>query len=276
MIGFNTETIGSNIIGCRPTMYKETTMKKLDGKVAIVTGASRGIGSGIAKKFAEEGARVTINYNNSEKEANSLLNDIEREGGEAILSRADVSRRDDVKEMVRKTMESWNRVDILVNNAGVLHTVDFLETTEEIWDNTMSVNLKGAYLCCKEVAPIMLEQKKGKIINISSNSGMYHPSAMQFAEYVASKAGLNGLTKALALRLGPYIEVNAICPGAIATEMTTYRDNTANQNLINETPLKRLGSVEDVANAALFLASNDSDFITGELMLVTGGRGMHQ
>ena len=249
---------------------------KIENKVAIVTGASRGIGRGIAKRFAQEGARVAINYNTSEREASLFLDEIEREGGKAILARADVSKRAEVKQMVRKTMEAWNRIDILVNNAGIHYPVDIFEHTEEMWNKTIDVNLKGTYLCCKEVAPIMLGQKSGKIINISSNSGMYHPSAMLFSEYVASKAGVNGLTKALALRLGPYITVNAICPGAIMTEMNAFRDDNAKKAVIEETPLKRMGTVEDVANASLFLASDDSSFITGELMLVTGGRGMHQ
>jgi 3-oxoacyl-[acyl-carrier protein] reductase len=145
-----------------------------------------------------------------------------------------------------------------------------------MWDQTIDINLKGTFLCSREAAPLMLKQNKGRIINISSNSAMYHPSAMKFPDYVASKAGINGLTKALALRLGPAITVNAICPGAIVTEMTSFRNSAANDALINETPLKRLGDPIDVADAAVFLASDMASFITGELMLVTGGRGMHQ
>ena len=248
----------------------------LENRTAIVTGASRGIGRGIAKKFASEGAKVAINYNKSSGDANSLLKEIETGGGTAILVKGDVSQSDDVRRVVQDTMGAWGRIDILVNNAGIHYSVDIFQHTEKMWDETIDTNLKGTYLCSKEVAPIMLNQKKGKIINISSNSGMYHPSAMRFAEYVASKAGVNGLTKALALRLGPYVTVNAICPGAIATEMNAYRDPEAIKALIAETPLKRVGTVADVANAALFLASDLSDFITGELMLVAGGRGMHQ
>lgn len=241
-----------------------------------MTGASRGIGRGIAKKFASEGAKVAINYSKSADDANSLMKEIEADGGTAILVRADVSKSDEVSQMVRDTVNAWGHIDVLVNNAGIHYSVDIFDHTEKMWDDTIDVNLKGTYLCSKAVAPIMLSQKRGKIINISSNSGMYHPSAMRFAEYVSSKAGMNGLTKALALRLGPYVNVNAICPGAIATEMNAYRDAEANKALIAETPLKRIGKVEDVANAALFLASDMSDFITGELMLVAGGRGMHQ
>jgi len=248
----------------------------LEKKTAIVTGASRGIGRGIAKKFSSEGARVAINYNNSSGDASSLLREIEESGGTGILVKGNVSKSEDVKKIVKDTMDAWGRIDVLVNNAGIHYAVDIFDHTEKMWDETIDVNLKGSYLCSKEVAPIMLNQKKGKIINISSNSGMYHPSALRFAEYVSSKAGMNGLTKALALRLGPFVNVNAICPGAIQTDMNAFRDSEANNALIAETPLKRLGTVEDVANAALFLASDLSDFITGELMLVTGGRGMHQ
>lgn len=248
----------------------------LENRVAIVTGASRGIGRAVAKLLSDEGAKVAINYLSSEKEAQSLLDEIQRAKRGAILVKADVAQKVQVDEMVRKIMDEFGRVDILVNNAGLHYALDLFETSEEMWDRTIDVNLKGTYLCSKAVAPIMLKQKSGRIINISSNSGMYHPSAMRFAEYVASKAGINGLTKALALRLGPYVTVNAVCPGAIVTEMNSFRDSEANKALIEETPLKRLGDPVDVANAVLFLSSDMARFITGELMMVTGGRGMHQ
>jgi len=248
----------------------------LENKVALVTGASRGIGRAIAQLFAEQGAKVGINYLSAEKEAQSLLAEIENSGGRALLANGDVSRKEDVERIVKQVLLEFGRIDILVNNAGLHYALDLFETNEEMWDRTIDVNLKGTYLCSKAVAPSMLQQKSGRIINVSSNSGMYHPSAMRFAEYVASKAGVNGLTKALALRLGPYITVNAVCPGAIITEMTAFRDSEANKILIDETPLKRLGELRDVANAVLFLASDMASFITGELMLVSGGRGMHQ
>jgi 3-oxoacyl-[acyl-carrier protein] reductase len=169
----------------------------------------------------------------------------------------------------------YGRIAVLVNNAGVLITKDFFDTNEDEWDKTIDVNLKGAYLCSKEVAPIMLKQKKGKIINISSNSGLYHPTAMRFVEYVTSKAGMNGLTKALALRLGPYITVNAICPGWIKTEMVAETDPEVERKILEETALRRYGTPEEVAASALFLASSEADFITGELLIVAGGRGLH-
>ena len=248
---------------------------KLKDRVAIITGASRGIGSAIAKRFAKEGAKVVINYNQSENKASRLVDEIRKNGGQALAVRADVSKPDEVKQLVKKTVDAFGRVDILVNNAGVMFQNTFLDATEEVWDQTIDVNLKGAYLCSKEVAPIMLKQKKGKIINISSNSGIYHPSALRFVEYVVSKAGMNGLTRALALKLGPYVNVNAICPGWIKTEMVAETDPEVERMVLEETALKRFGTADEVANAALYLASDESDFVTGELHLITGGRGMH-
>jgi len=248
---------------------------RLNGQVAVVTGASRGIGRAIAELFAQEGAKVVVNYNTSEKEARALAEKIKKQGGEAICVKADVSKYDDVKRMVETTLKTHGRIDILVNNAGIHVAKDFLEISEDEWDKTIDVNLKGAYLCSKEVARIMLKQKKGKIINMSSNSGLYHPSAMRFTEYVASKAGMNGLTKALALRLGPHITVNAICPGWIKTEMVAQTDPEVERRILEETALKRYGTPEEVAASALFLASEEADFITGELLIVAGGRGMH-
>jgi 3-oxoacyl-[acyl-carrier protein] reductase len=247
----------------------------LKDRVAIVTGASRGIGRSIADVFAQEGAKVVINYNNNETKASEVTKEIEERGGQAICVKADVSKVGDVKRLVSITLDKFGRVDILVNNAGVMFPEDFLDSSEEAWDRTIDVNLKGAYLCSKEVAPIMIKQKKGKIINISSNSGLYHPSSMRYVEYVASKAGMNGITKAMALRLGPYVTVNAICPGYIQTEMVAHNDPATEKMLLDETALKRFGRPDEVANAAVFLASDEADFITGELLIVAGGRGMH-
>jgi 3-oxoacyl-[acyl-carrier protein] reductase len=249
--------------------------KRLDGKVAIVTGASRGIGKAIAERFATEGAKVTVNWVGKEREAQAVVDSIKQDGGDAISVRADVSSSADVRGLVRATLDRFGRVDILVNNAGVMFTKPVLETTEEDWDRTIDINLKGAYLCSKEVAPIMLRQKTGKIIMMSSNSGLYHPSAMRFTEYVVSKAGMNGLTKALALAFGPHITVNAICPGWIKTDMIADTDPEVEQRILAETALRRWGTPDDIAGAAVFLASKEADFITGELLIVAGGRGMH-
>ncbi|OLB99986.1 MAG: hypothetical protein AUI15_07975 [Actinobacteria bacterium 13_2_20CM_2_66_6] len=198
--------------------------KELEGKVAIVTGASRGIGRAIAERFAAEGAKVVVNYFSNEAEAGKVVDGIKQGGAEAIAVRGDVSKSADVKHLVESAVKQFGHVDILVNNAGVMVTKPALEASEEDWDRTIDVNLKGAYLCSKEVAPLMMKQQGGRIINMSSNSGLYHPSAMRFTEYVVSKAGLNGLTKALALAWGPHITVNAICPGWIKTDMIADTD----------------------------------------------------
>jgi 3-oxoacyl-[acyl-carrier protein] reductase len=249
--------------------------KALDGKVAIVTGSSRGIGRAVAERYAAEGARVVVNFVRGEREADAVVEAVKARGGDATPIQGDVSRSGDVRKLVRATMDRYGRVDILVNNAGVMVAKAVLDTTEDDWDRTIDVNLKGAYLCSKEVVPIMLEQKSGRIINMSSNSGLYHPSAMRFTEYVVSKAGMNGLTKAMALALGPYITVNAICPGWIKTEMVEGTDPEVEKRILAETALGRWGTPDEIAGAAVFLASKDANFITGELLIVAGGRGMH-
>lgn len=210
-----------------------------------------------------------------EQPAKEVVAWIEQRGGEAIALQGDVSKSADVRDMVRATVAAFGRVDILVNNAGVMVSKSVLDATEEDWDLTIDVNLKGAYLCSKEVVPIMQRQKFGRIINMSSNSGLYHPSAMRFTEYVVSKAGMNGMTKAMALALGPHITVNAICPGWIKTEMVEGTEPEVERRILAETALGRWGTPDEVAGAALFLASRDANFITGELLIVAGGRGMH-
>jgi 3-oxoacyl-[acyl-carrier protein] reductase len=248
---------------------------RLEGKAAIVTGASRGIGRSIALRYAEEGARVVVNYRNRTSEADAVVQEIRAAGGEAVAIAADVSSSADVQRLVDETMARYGRIDVLVNDAGVMVAKGLFETTEDDWDQTIDINLKGAYLCSKAVAPIMISQEGGTIINMSSNSGLYHPSAMRFTEYVVSKAGLNGLTKAMALALGPHVTVNAICPGWIRTDMVEIIEPEVQQRILDETALRRWGTPDDVASSAVFLASDEAAFITGELLIVAGGRGMH-
>jgi 3-oxoacyl-[acyl-carrier protein] reductase len=249
--------------------------RRLEGKVAIVTGASRGIGRAIAERFSNDGARVVVNYVAGESRAQAVVDGIAARDGDAVAVRADVSRGDDVRDLVAATMDRFGRIDILVNNAGVMVAKGVLETTEEEWDQTIDTNLKGPWLCSRAVAPIMIRQEGGTIINMSSNSGLYHPSAMKFTEYVVSKAGINGLTKAMALALGPHVTVNAICPGWIRTDMVEIIDPAVQKRILDETALGRWGTPDDIASAAAFLASADAAFITGELLIVAGGRGMH-
>jgi 3-oxoacyl-[acyl-carrier protein] reductase len=248
---------------------------RLAGSVALVTGSSRGIGRAIAERYAMEGAAVAVTFVRDDAAARGVVDGITSAGGQAFALALDVSRRADVEAAVATVLERYGRLDVLVNNAGIHVAKDIMETTEDDWDDTIDINLKGAYLCSKAVVPPMRAQGRGAIVNISSNSGLYHPSAMRFTEYVVSKAGMNGLTKALALTLGPEIRVNAICPGWIRTDMLEEIDPAVHASILAETALHRWGSPDDVARSAVFLASDEADFITGELLIVAGGRGMH-
>jgi len=177
--------------------------------------------------------------------------------------------------MVAETVRAFDGIDILVNNAGIVFRKDFFDSSEDELDQILDINLKGTYLCCREVAQLMLERKKGKIINMASISGLAADAlGLRYPNYAAAKAGIIGLTRSLAMRLGPHVNVNAICHGTIVTEMTAAISPDAKKLIAEETPLKRLGKPEEIARAALFLASDESDFITGEIFTVSGGRAM--
>jgi 3-oxoacyl-[acyl-carrier protein] reductase len=260
-----------------PDSHTSTRKRLLEDKVAIVTGASKGIGRATAKLLAEEGAKITANYLTSSIEAESLREEITKMGGECLLFRADVSNAKEVKEMGAATVARFGTVDILVNNAGMGYLKRLLESTEEDWDRTIDVNLKGVYLCSKEVAPIMLKQKRGKIVNVASTSGMpASPIALEIVDYAAAKAGVIGLTRALAVNLAPYVNVNVVTPGMTVTGAIESMGFTAESLAIriDETPLKRFGSPEEIAKAILFLSSSESDYVTGENLVVAGGRPM--
>ncbi|NJN94630.1 MAG: 3-oxoacyl-ACP reductase FabG [Anaerolineales bacterium] len=245
---------------------------RLQDKVAIVTGAGSGNGRGIALRLAEEGAAVVVaDVNESGAHETAAL--IEAAGGQALVVRADVSRREQIEAMVQATLERFGQVDILVNNAGVESMRPFLELPEAEWDRVMGVNLKGPFLCTQAVAREMAEAGRGgKIVNIASICSAI--ALVGEAHYIASKGGLLMLTKAMALDLAPYnINVNAVGPGVIETAMTanSLSSPARVEMFFNHIPLKRIGQPRDIANAVLFLASDEADYVTGTILYVDGG-----
>jgi 3-oxoacyl-[acyl-carrier protein] reductase len=252
------------------------TRGKLAGKSAIVTGASRGIGAAIASRFASEGSDVLVNYSNSLAEASALVEKINEAGaGRAVLNRADVSKIDEIKLMASSALREFGKIDILVNNAGVLFPKDFFSSSEEEFDKVVAVNLKGTFFCCQAVAEIMRKQGYGRIINIASVSALAQPTAFPSVNYVASKTGVLGITRALAVNLAPYnIRVNAVCPGLTDTDMAKWMTDERRKLVLGESMVHRMGKPEEIANACAFLASDEADFVTGEILTVGGGRGM--
>jgi 3-oxoacyl-[acyl-carrier protein] reductase len=243
---------------------------KHKNRVAIVTGAARGIGRAIAVTFLREGAKVAII--DSDKERLEILKrEIEKEYKEAFTIPCDITKSSDVKEMVVGVHKKFGRIDILVNNAGIIRRGTIETVTEEDWDRVIEVNLKGTFNCCKAVVEIMKQQGYGKIVNISSIAGKMG-DITSAPGYGPSKAGVDALTKTLARQLAHYgINVNAVAPHAIETEMSAQWSDERRKEIIASIPLGRLGKPEDVAEAALFLASDESSFITGEILDVNGG-----
>jgi 3-oxoacyl-[acyl-carrier protein] reductase len=243
---------------------------RLADKKAIVTGASRGIGRAIALAFAKEGADVLISYVSRDKDAQEALAEIQALGRSALVFKGDVSNSAQVDAMVEMALAQWGRIDILVNNAGITHIASPFQTTEEDWDRVMRVNLKSAFLCSKAVLETMVKQGGGRIINISSM--VAKSGGIAGLTYATSKAGIIGLTKSLATHLASYnILVNAIAPALIDTEMLRWRTEEQWKETIESIPLKRLGDPADMAEAAVFLASNGGNFITGATIDVNGG-----
>jgi len=240
-----------------------------DGKVAIVTGSARGIGFAIGQELAKAGARVALVDLKADL-AEQAATQLRGAGFEALAVAADVSDEAQVRAMAQQALNRWGRVDILVNNAGICPVTPFEEITIEEWDLVLGVNLKGAFLCSKAVAPIMRKQHSGKIINIASSAGQMGGLAVGL-HYSASKAGIFGLTKGLARILAPDIQVNAVSPGTTESEMTSGWDQAATDSIVSKIPAGRLGRPIDVAAAVLFLASDVTEFITGQTLSVNGG-----
>jgi 3-oxoacyl-[acyl-carrier protein] reductase len=244
----------------------------LSDKVAIVTGASRGIGRVIAVALAEQGAKVVASARNAEALEN-LIAEIKAQGGEALAVIGDVALEEDANNLVQQAIATYGQVDILVNNAGITRDGLLLRMKNEDWDAVLDTNLKGAFLCTRAVAKVMSKQRSGRIINMSSVVGEMGNAGQ--ANYCASKAGLLGLTKSVARELARRnVTVNAITPGFIVTEMTEDMTDKARQAMTEQIPLGRPGEAEDVANAVLFLASDQSSYITGQVLGVNGGMYM--
>lgn len=245
----------------------------LSGKIALVTGASRGIGRQIAVTLAGYGATVIVNYNGSEAKANEVVGEITENGGQAEAVQCNVADHEKAKELIDAVVKKYGRLDILVNNAGITRDNLVMKMPEEDFDMVISTNLKGAFNCIKHVSRQMLKQRSGRIINISSVSGVMGNAGQ--ANYCASKAGIIGLTKSIARELGSRgITSNAVAPGFIKTEMTDVLAEDVKKAMGEQIPLKRFGETRDVAEAVAFLASDEAAYITGQVLHVDGGMAM--
>lgn len=247
-------------------------MKLLD-KIAIVTGASSGIGREIAIQFAKEGAKVVINYSSNEKSAVEVRSEIQNLGGEAMLYKCDVANLSEVEKMIEKVIEEYKRIDILVNNSGITRDNLLMRMEEQDFDAVIDINLKGTFNTLKCISRYMIKQKKGKIINMASVVGITGNAGQ--SNYAASKGGVIALTKSIAKEFATRnINVNAIAPGYIETRMTEVLSDKLKEEIVSKIPMKRVGKPEEIAKVALFLASEDSNYITGQVINVDGGMVM--
>lgn len=242
----------------------------LQGKVALVTGASRGIGRAVALSFAREGAKVIINYNGNQEKALGVKKEIEQHGGNAEIYACNVSDETSVKEMFDFIQKEYGTIDILVNNAGITKDGLILKMSEEEFQSVMDINLKGTFFCAKYASKQMMKQRSGRIINMSSVVGVVGNAGQ--VNYSASKAGIIGFTKSLAKELGSrQVTVNAIAPGYIDTDMTKQLPEAIKERILETIPMKRIGKPEDIAEACVFLASKKADYITGQVLGINGG-----
>ncbi|SHL05358.1 3-oxoacyl-[acyl-carrier-protein] reductase [Selenomonas ruminantium] len=245
----------------------------LDGKVALVTGASRGIGRAIALKLAAEGAKVAINYAGNTAKAEEVKAEIEKNGGQAILVQADVADAVAVEAMVNATVEAFGQIDILVNNAGITRDGLLMRMKDEDFDAVINTNLKGVFYCTKLVSKLMMKKRSGRIINMASVVGLMGNAGQ--TNYAAAKAGVIGFSKSAAKELAARgITVNMVAPGFIDTDMTAAMTDKAREMTLTGIPLNRMGTPEDVANAVAFLVSDNASYITGQVINVDGGMVM--
>jgi 3-oxoacyl-[acyl-carrier protein] reductase len=245
----------------------------VNGKVALVTGASRGIGREIALELAREGANVVVNYSGSEAKANEVVDEIKSMGREAVAIQCNVADSDSVQSMVKETISHFGALDILVNNAGITKDNLLMRMKENEWDDVININLKGVFLCTKAVTRQMMKQRSGRIINISSIVGVSGNPGQ--ANYVAAKSGVIGLTKTAARELAPRgITVNAIAPGFISTDMTDQLPEDVRNEMLKQIPLNRFGDPKDIAKVVSFMASESSSYMTGQTLHIDGGMVM--
>jgi 3-oxoacyl-[acyl-carrier protein] reductase len=245
-------------------------MSDFKGKIALVTGGSRGIGRAIALELGKRGATVVVNYRSSETEAHKVLEQIKASGGDGMVYKADVADADAVDEMIKTVTKEYGQLDVLVNNAGVTRDNVIMMLKPEDFDVVIDTNLRSAWLCCKAASRQMMRKRTGRIINITSVVGMAGNGGQ--TNYSASKAGLIGLTKSLAKEVASRgITVNAVAPGFIGTDMTAELDDAMKETAISHIPLGRMGEPEEVAKAVAFLASDDAGYITGQVLVVDGG-----
>lgn len=245
----------------------------LEGKKALVTGASRGIGREVALELARQGADVAINYSGSEAKANEVVDEIKALGRKAFAIQCDVANSESVTSMIKEVVEQFGRVDILVNNAGITRDNLLMRMKEDEWDSVINTNLKGVFLCTKAVTRQMMKQRSGRIINMASIVGVSGNAGQ--ANYVAAKAGVIGLTKTTAKELASRgITVNAIAPGFISTDMTGELPIDVQKAMLDQIPLARFGDPKDIAAVASFLASDASKYMTGQTLHVDGGMVM--
>ncbi|CCF14009.1 MULTISPECIES: 3-oxoacyl-[acyl-carrier-protein] reductase [Brevibacillus] len=245
----------------------------LEGKVALITGASRGIGRAIALKYAEAGANIIVNYSGNEAKAQETVAEIEKLGREAIMIRANVGNTEEAENMVKEALERFGKIDILVNNAGITRDNLLMRMKESEWDEVINVNLKGVFNMTKALTRPMMKQRSGSIINITSVVGVLGNAGQ--ANYVAAKAGVIGLTKTTARELASRnIKVNAIAPGFVDTDMTDVLPEDVKSGILAQIPFNRLGSADEISSVALFLASDASSYMTGQTLHVDGGMYM--